>query len=414
MFKKKKPYFMDKIAPLFEKGGKYERFYPIFEMVDTILYTPDTVTSGHCHLRDGLDQKRTMITVVTAMIFPLLWGLYNIGYQVHIVVQSESELIGWRLDVMSFLNLSVVNGGTIDFMVFGALCFLPIFLVAIATGGVFEVLFSIIRRHEVTEGFLVTSFLIPLIVPPIIPLWQVAVATAFGVVVGKEIFGGVGFNILNPALTARAFLFFAYPAQISGDTVWVAVDGVSKATPLGVAALEGMEGLTQAGYNLSDAFLGFIPGSIGETSKVLILLGAAFLIFSKIGSWRVMVSVILGAVIGAFFLNLLSPYVENPMFALSPLWHLALGGLIFGAVYMATDPVTSSMTEIGKFIFGGFIGLLVIIIRVINPAYPEGVMLAILLMNVFAPMIDYFVVEKNIKKRFNNYNRSRKSHPRIN
>lgn len=396
--------FLDKMAPLFEKGGKYERLYPLFEMVDTIMYSPATVTSGRVHVRDGLDQKRMMITVVIAMLLPLLWGLYNVGYQAKLVL-TPALTTGWRFDVLDALGLSLTNGAILDLMVYGSLCFFPVFLVTIATGGLFEVIFAIIRKHDVTEGFLVTAFLIPLIMPPLVPLWQVAVATAFGVVVGKEIFGGVGFNVLNPALTARAFLFFAYPAQISGDAVWVAVDGVSKATPLGVAALGGVEGLAQAGYTIQDSFLGLIPGSMGESSKTLILVGAVVLLGSKIGSWRVMVSMIVGAMVGAFILNGLSPLVDNPMFTLSPLWHLSIGGLMFGAVYMATDPVTSAMTAKGKLIYGVLIGLMTVVIRVINPAYPEGVMLAILLMNVFAPVVDHFIVEANIKKRLNGYNR---------
>lgn len=401
---KNKKNLLDKLAPHFEKGGKYEKFYPIFEMIDTIMFTPASVTKGRCHIRDGLDQKRMMITVVVAMILPLLWGLYNVGYQANLLA-SSSSMEGWRFQTLSFFGLSISDGSVVDFMVYGALCFFPIFLVTLAVGGFCEVVFAIIRKHDITEGFLVTAFLIPLIMPPLVPLWQLALATAFGVVIGKEIFGGVGFNFLNPALTARAFLFFAYPSEMSGDMVWVAVDGVSKATPLGVIAYGGMDALFDAGYTLKDSFFGLIPGAIGESSKLFILIGGIILVMTKIGSARVMFTVILGSVLTALLLNSFSGFVDNPMFSVSPIWHLALGGLLFGAVYMATDPVSSAMTKTGKTIYGLLIGFFIILIRVVNPAYPEGVMLAILLMNVFAPVIDYYVVESNIKKRSRNYDR---------
>lgn len=396
-----------KLAPSFKKGGRLEFFYPIFEMIDTIAFTPATVTSGSCHVRDGIDQKRIMITVVIALVFPMIFGIYNIGFQATTIIEGLGlNLEGWRIDIMQTLGLALTKSSIISNFVYGLLYFLPIFLVVITVGGICEVIFALIRRHEVAEAFLVTSFLITLTMPPNVPLWQVAIATAFGVVIGKEIFGGVGFNLLNPALTARAFLFFAYPASMSGDAVWVAVDGVTMATPLGVAALNGVTGdggLVQAGFTLRDAFLGFIPGSIGETSTFACILGFSILYITGIGSWRIMLSVLLGMVATVLFFNLVQPYVDNPMFELSPFWHLSLGGYAFGLVYMATDPVSASMTFRGQFFYGLFIGILVSLIRVVNPAYPEGMMLAILFMNVFAPLIDHVVVQGNIKKRLMRY-----------
>lgn len=405
-----KDFLEKKVEPHFKKGGRFEFFYPLFEMIDTIAFTPATVTKGSCHIRDGIDQKRIMITVVVALIFPLLFGVYNVGFQATSIIESRGlSLEGWRIDVIETLGLALVSSSLISNFVYGLLYFLPIFLVVIAVGGICEVLFALIRRHEIAEAFLVTSFLIALTMPPNVPLWQVAIATAFGVVIGKEIFGGVGFNLLNPALTARAFLFFAYPASMSGDAVWVAVDGVTMATPLGVAALNGLTGdggLTQAGYNLTDSFLGFIPGSIGEVSTFACILGFSVLYITGIGSWRIMLSVLLGMIATVLLFNLVQPYTDNPMFELSPLWHLSLGGFAFGLVYMATDPVSASMTSRGQFFYGALIGVLVSLIRVVNPAYPEGMMLAILFMNVFAPLVDHMVVQDNIKRRLMRYGRN--------
>jgi Na+-transporting NADH:ubiquinone oxidoreductase subunit B len=292
------------------------------------------------------------------------------------------------------LGLTFDSTSILSNMVLGALYFFPVYLVTVAVGGFWEVLFAVIRKHEINEGFFVTSMLFPLILPPDIPYWQVAVGISFGVVIGKEVFGGVGMNILNPALTGRAFLFFAYPAQISGDKVWVAVDGMSQATPLAQLADTSMH-LT---YSWWDSFIGLIPGSMGETSTLAILIGAFILIVTKIGSWRIMASILLGMTLMSLTFNLIGSST-NPMFAVTPIWHLVLGGFAFGTVFMATDPVSAALTEKGKFYYGLFIGILVVLVRVVNPAFPEGMMLAILLMNVFSPIIDRFVIKGNIKRR---------------
>ncbi len=402
--KKVREFIDKKIEPHFVKGGKFQLFYPIYEMFDTIGFTPGTTTKGRVHVRDKLDQKRMMITVVLAMLAPLLVGVYNVGYQANSVISASSLSVeGWRETIMLALGLGFDPSLFMNNFVYGLLFFVPILLVTLATGGFWEVLFAVVRKHEVTEGFLVTGFLIPLVMPPNIPLWQVAIGTTFGVVVAKEIFGGVGFNILNPALSARAFLFFAYPAEISGDAVWVAVDGVSKATPLSAAFVGGVDNIAAEGYTFLDAFLGFIPGSIGETSTLAILLGAFILLITQIGSWRIMSSVVLGMVLTVLLFNGLSGVSDNPMFTLNPLWHFVVGGFAFGLVYMATDPVSATATEKGKFIYGFLIGVMVVLIRNVNPAYPEGMMLAILFLNVFAPLIDHYVLEANINRRKKGY-----------
>ncbi len=402
--KKVREFIDKKVEPLFVKDGKLKFFYPVYEMFDTIGFTPGTTTSGKCHVRDKLDQKRMMITVVIAMIFPMIFGIYNIGYQANTIIQNSAlDVEGWRATILGLLNIGFDPQDVIGNFFYGILYFVPIAAVVFTVGGFCEVLFALLRRHEVTEGFLVSGFLITLTMPATIPLWQVAIGTAFGVIVAKEIFGGVGFNILNPALSARAFLFFAYPAQISGDSVWVAVDGVSKATALSVASAGGVEGLQESGYTILNAFLGFIPGSIGETSTLAILLGAGLLLTTKIGSWRIMLSLLIGMVVTVLFFNLIQGFSDNPMFTLSPLWHLTIGGFSFGLVYMATDPVTATATNKGKFFYGFLIGVLVVLIRNVNPAYPEGIMLAILFMNVFAPLIDHYVLEANINRRKTGY-----------
>ncbi|MBN2365493.1 MAG: NADH:ubiquinone reductase (Na(+)-transporting) subunit B, partial [Calditrichaeota bacterium] len=307
---------------------------------------------------------------------------------------GESTAEGWRGAVLTTLGLGFNPGNILDSMVHGALYFFPVYIVTIAAGGLWEVIFAIVRKHEIQEGFLVTSLLFPLILPPDIPWWQVAIGISFGVVIGKEVFGGVGMNILNPALTARAFLFFAYPAQISGDRVWVAVDGFSRATPLAELA----DPLMELSVSWWDAFVGLIPGSMGETSALACILGAIFLIFTGVGSWRIMLSVLVGMVATALLLNLIGSN-SNPMFQVSPVWHFVLGGFAFGTVYMATDPVSAAMTDPGRYIYGLLIGVLVVLIRVVNPAFPEGMMLAILFMNVFAPIIDRIFINANIKRR---------------
>jgi len=388
--------FLDKQHKHFSKGGKLERLYPVYEMVDTILYSPGLTTKGKTHVRDGLDLKRMMIVVVVALIPATLFALYNTGYQANLAMQSlNQQLPGtWQGDVANWLGFSFDPSSLFGNIILGALYFLPVYIVTLAFGGFWEVLFATIRRHEVTEGFLVTSLLFPLILPPSIPLWQVAVGISFGVVIGKEVFGGVGMNVLNPALTARAFLFFAYPAQISGDKVWVAVDGLSRATPLAEMADSSM----QLSTTFTDAFFGMIPGSMGETSALACLIGAVVLIITKVGSWRIMLSVVVGATLTALMFNAIGSST-NPMFNVSPVWHFVTGGFAFGTVFMATDPVSAAMTEKGKYVYGFLIGLLVVIVRVVNPAFPEGMMLAILFGNVFAPIIDKIFLNANIKRR---------------
>ncbi|MCP4214415.1 MAG: NADH:ubiquinone reductase (Na(+)-transporting) subunit B [bacterium] len=388
--------FLDKQEKHFEKGGKLQTFYPLFEAVDTLLYTPGSVTKGASHIRDAIDYKRMMITVVYALIPAVLIGLYNTGYQANLVLTKLGEAApeGWRITLLGALGVGTDPACILACVIHGLLYFLPIYIVTLAVGGIWEVVFACVRKHEVYEGFLVTSLLFPLILPPSIPLWQVAVGVSFGVVIGKEVFGGVGMNIFNPALVGRAFLFFAYPAQISGDAVWVAVDGVSKATPLAQLADKSME-MTSTWM---DAFLGFIPGSIGETSTLACLFGAVVLIATGIGSWRIMLS-ILGGMTGLTLLLNAVGSTSNPLFGVTPQWHIVLGGFAFGAVFMATDPVSAAFTNKGKYYYGALIGILVVLVRVINPAFPEGMMLAILFGNLFAPVVDRIVINKNIKRR---------------
>jgi Na+-transporting NADH:ubiquinone oxidoreductase subunit B len=393
-------HFIESKKPLFEKGGKLEKFYPAYEALDTFLFTPDSVTKSTAHVRDALDLKRTMIIVVGAMIPCILMALYNTGYQAHLTLATgKFQAVGWRHDIFTSLGLAHDPSNILANMIYGALFFLPVWLVCNITGGIIEVTFATIRKHEVNEGFLVTGWLIPLIVPPTIPLWQVAIGTAFGVVFGKEVFGGTGKNIFNPALMARAFLFFAYPAQISGDGPWVAVDGYSGATALSQVATNGLEGFSMPWI---DAFLGLQAGSMGETSELAILLGAVVLISTGIGSWRIMLGSLVGLVAMTLLLNSVGSET-NHMMNVPVYWHLVLGSFGFATVFMATDPVSASMTNLGKYIYGFFIGVLGILIRVLNPAYPEGWMLAILFMNAFSPTIDYFVMKANIKRRISRH-----------
>ncbi len=388
--------FFDKQAKNFEKGGKFEKLYPLYEAMDTFFFTSGEVTEKPTHVRDALDLKRMMLTVVIALIPAVIMALFNTGYQTNLGIShiANYEANGWQQQLLQMLGLQFDPGSTLSNIILGALYFFPIYLVTVAVGGFWEVLFAVIRKHEINEGFFVTSLLFPLILPPDIPYWQVAVGISFGVVIGKEVFGGVGMNILNPALVARAFLFFAYPAQISGDKVWVPVDGLSQATPLAQLADTSMHLAT----SWWDAFIGIIPGSMGETSTLAILIGAIILLVTKIGSWRIMLSVVVGMVLMAFTFNWIGSDT-NPMFAVTPAWHFVLGGFAFGTVFMATDPVTSALTTTGKYFYGFFIGVLVVMVRVVNPAFPEGMMLSILFMNVFAPIIDNFVIKANIKRR---------------
>ena len=395
--------FLDKQARPFEPGGKLHRFYAIWEMQDTILYTPGSVTKGAIHVRDALDLKRMMVTVAIALMPAMAMAFYNTGLQANLAVAAGAlPLDSWQTALYRMLGFDFVPGFLAN-VVLGGLYFVPVLLTTLLAGGLIEVTFAVVRRHEINEGFLVTGLLIPLSLPPTIPLWQVALGTVFGCLVGKEIFGGTGMNVLNPALTARAFLFFAYPAQISGDKVWVAAnmtDGMSGATALGAAAVDSAS-LTANGLGSGpwwDAFFGFIPGSMGETSTLALLLGAVLLVVTGIGSYRTMLGVALGSLGLSLLLNTVGSET-NPMFAVPFHWHVVLGGWALGAIFMATDPVSSAYTDRGKWAYGILIGVLVILVRVINPAYPEGMMLAILFMNMFAPLLDHFVVQGNIKRR---------------
>ena len=388
--------FLDSKEHLFHKGGKLEKMYPVYEMIDTFVYSPADVTSGQTHVRDGIDLKRTMINVAMALIPVVLWALYNTGYQANAALASSGlEATGWRAQIMALLGLAHDPASIASNMMYGFLWFFPVYLVTQIAGGAVELLFSVVRKHEINEGFLVTGILYPLILPPTIPLWQVAIGIIFGVLIGKEVFGGTGRNIFNPALTSRAFLFFAYPAQISGDAVWTAVDGFTGATALAQAAAGGYESIT---YTWNQAFFGMIPGSMGETSTLMCLIGAVYLIGTGIGNWKIMLSMVLGMAATATLFNVVGSET-NMMFAMPWYWHFVLGGFAFACVFMATDPVSASMTDTGKWIYGFMIGFMGILVRVVNPAFPEGWMLAILFMNGMAPLIDYFVINSNIKRR---------------
>ncbi|MCG8321333.1 MAG: NADH:ubiquinone reductase (Na(+)-transporting) subunit B [Cytophagales bacterium] len=386
--------FFDKQKPHFEKGGKWEKFYYIFEAHETLLFTPKSTTNATgTQIKDAIDMKRMMMTVLISMIPCLIFGIFNVGYQ-HFIAQGQE---------VSFLSL--------DTLVIGAIKVLPVVVVSYATGLSIEFIFATIRRHPVNEGFLVTGMLIPLVMPPTVPLWQVALATAFAVVIGKEAFGGTGMNILNVALTARAFLYFAYPTDMSGD-VWTyvgdtqLVDGYSGATALAIAAeastaespvVAALGNSWYSGlFDFGNLIWGQIPGSIGETSVIMSLIGGAILILTGVGSWKIIVSVFGGAYAMGLLFNVIG---ANTYMLMPAEYHLVIGGLAFGAVFMATDPVTATQTETGKWIYGFLIGVITVIIRVVNPAYPEGIMMAILLMNVFAPLIDYYIVQANKKRR---------------
>ncbi len=388
--------FLDKQEEKF-KEGKLKKYYPLFEALDTFLYSTNETAKSPSFVRDAIDLKRTMITVFFALLPAVFMAFYNTGYQA-LLASGGTNPGTWQANVLAWLGLPFDPNNFWSDFILGAIHFLPIYLVTLAAGGFWETLFAIVRGHEINEGFLVTSLLFPMIVPPTMPLWEVAVGISFGVVFGKEVFGGVGMNVLNPALTGRAFLFFAYPAAISGDKVWVAVDGLSKATPLAKFAESGMQGLQQASVSWSDAFWGFIPGSMGETSTFAILIGAVILIVTGIASWRIMLSIVVGMVAMSLTFNLIGSDT-NPMFAMSPAWHFVLGGFALGTVFMATDPVTAAVTKQGQVIYGLLIGVLVVLVRVVNPAFPEGMMLAILFGNVFAPIIDKIFINANIKRR---------------
>ena len=371
---------LDKMRPNFEEGGKFYAFHSLFDAMDTFFLTPEATTTSGCHIRDAVDNKRTMFTVVIALIPALLFGMYNIGYQHYL---SEGVIAAGDYCANFWGNFG-----------YGLLKLLPMILVSYIVGLGIECIFAQVRKHEVSEGYFVTGMLIPLICPPDVPLWQLALAVAFAVIIGKEVFGGTGYNFLNPALVARAFLFFSYPIQMSGDTVWIAAQGdaISGATPLG----EMIAGAAQPSASVLDMIIGFMPGSVGETSVIAILIGALILLVTGVASWRVMLSVFVGGAAMGLIFNAVgaNEYMSMPFY-----YHFLMGGFMFGAVFMATDPVTAAHTNTGKYIYGFLIGVMAVLIRVVNPAYPEGMMLAILLLNVCAPLIDYYVVDANIRKR---------------
>jgi len=424
--------FLDKFEHHFKPGGKLEKLYPLYEANDTFLYTPGEVAKGGTHVRDAIDLKRMMSIVIVALLPCIFMAFYNTGFQAEKILAADSSFVpsdeglfaslwsgSWRYGVLSFLGIDFTAdrgsflslGSIVPCFVHGALYFLPAYIVTMIVGGSCELIFSVIRKHEINEGFLVTGMLFPLTLPPTIPLWQVAIGIAFGVVVGKEIFGGTGRNFLNPALTARAFLYFAYPAKISGDAVWTAVDGYSGATILGAVANAKAGAIGQISTEMSaasvtgagfwDYFIGNVHGSMGATSALACLIGAAILIITRIGSWRIMAGLTIGMTLFSSFLWLLP--VDEPVWNILPWWHLVIGGFAFGTVFMATDPVSASMTRQGKWVYGFLIGFVTVLVRSVNPAFPEGIMLAILFANVFAPLIDYFVVQANIKRRIARY-----------
>lgn len=392
--------FFERIEPSFVKGGKYEKYFPLYEMVESFIYTPNTVTTAAPHARSFIDMKRIMTYVVIATIPCILMGLWNTGLQANsaIAMMGEGSATGWRAGLLGGLGIGFNPANPIANFLHGLLYFLPIYITTLVVGGFFEVLFATIRKHEVNEGFLVTSMLYTLILPASAPLWMVGLGIAFGVVLGKEVFGGTGKNFLNPALTGRAFLYFAYPAAMSGDSVWTPVDGFSGATSLAISASDGYQTLAANGITWWNAFFGTIQGSLGETSTLACLIGLVFLLATRIANWRLIVGCMGGMIAFSTLLNLIGSDT-NPMFAMPWYWHLVIGGYAFGLVFMVTEPVSASHTNMGRYIYGALIGFMVVMIRVINPAFPEGMMLAILFANIFAPLIDYFVIRANIARR---------------
>ncbi len=392
---------LDRIAPHVAPGARHEKWYALYEAVDTFFYRPASVTRTTAHVRDGIDLKRIMIMTWACTLPALFFGMWNIGFQANQTLAAQPALLsaqdGWRLSLIG-LMAGFDPSSAWDNLIHGAAWFLPVYAVTFIVGGFWEVLFATIRRHEVNEGFFVTSVLFALTLPPDTPLWQVALGISFGVVIAKEVFGGTGKNFLNPALAGRAFLYFAYPAQMSGDAVWTAVDGFTGATMLSLGAAGGIEAVTGAGIDWMRAFLGTVHGSIGETSTLAILIGGAVLLVMKIASWRIVSGVMLGMVATSLLFNAIGSDT-NPMFAVPWHWHLVMGGFAFGMMFMATDPVSASMTNTGKWIFGAVVGIMTVLVRVVNPAFPEGIMLAILFGNLCAPLIDHFVVTANIKRR---------------
>lgn len=392
---------LEKVEPDFEPGGKYEKFYALYEAAATIFYTPGKVNSANTHVKDSIDLKRIMIMVWMATFPAMFYGMYNVGLQASYAIEAGGALYdGWQAGLFSALGGTLTaDSGILSMLFYGACFFIPIYATTFVVGGFWEVLFASVRKHEVNEGFFVTSVLFALTLPATIPLWQVALGITFGVVIAKEIFGGTGRNFLNPALSGRAFLYFAYPAQISGDQPWIAAelaDGYSGATWLSNAA-NGQMDFSDMGLWMN-SFLGNIPGSVGEVSSLMILLGGLFIIYLGIASWRIVLGVALGVTFFSTLLNFFAPDATS-IYAMPFYWHFVIGGLAFGMFFMATDPVSASFTNQGKWFYGFFIGFMTVLVRVINPAFPEGIMLAILFANLWAPLFDYFVAQSNIKRR---------------
>ena len=391
----------DKSKPLFEGKGRFARFFPLFDVFENLFYSSERKTSGLTHVRDGSDIQRVMVVVWLATFPTMFFGMYNIGYQALAALEAinlagAEHIKDWHWPLVQLFS-GLDPNGILDCIAYGAIYFIPIYLVTFFVGIAWEMVFAVVRQHEISEGAFVTTVLFALSCPPDAPLWQVALGISVGLVIGKEIFGGTGKNFLNPALTGRAFLYFAYPASWSGDMSWVAVDGYTAATMLGISAQDGYANMPDA-FTWSNAFFGLVPGSIGETSTVAILVGLAILLFTKIASYRIVGGVILGTIVTSYLFNLIGSDT-NPMFQMPFWWHMVMGGYAFGLVFMATEPVSGSHTNTGRWIYGFVIGFMVIMIRVLNPAYPEGMMLAILFGNLLSPLIDHFVVSRNISYR---------------
>ena len=391
----------DKSKPLFEGKGRFARFFPLFDVFENLFYSSERKTSGLTHVRDGSDIQRVMVVVWLATFPTMFFGMYNIGYQALAALEAinlagAEHIKDWHWPLVQLFS-GLDPNSVLDCIAYGAIYFIPIYLVTFFVGIAWEMVFAVVRQHEISEGAFVTTVLFALSCPPDAPLWQVALGISVGLVIGKEIFGGTGKNFLNPALTGRAFLYFAYPASWSGDMSWVAVDGYTAATMLGISAQDGYANMP-ADFTWSNAFFGLVPGSIGETSTVAILVGLAILLFTKIASYRIVGGVILGTVVTSYLFNLIGSDT-NPMFQMPFWWHMVMGGYAFGLVFMATEPVSGSHTNTGRWIYGFVIGFMVIMIRVLNPAYPEGMMLAILFGNLLSPLIDHFVVSRNISYR---------------
>jgi len=391
----------DKSKPLFEGKGRFARFFPLFDVFENLFYSSERKTSGLTHVRDGSDIQRIMVVVWLATFPTMFFGMYNIGYQALAALEAinlagAEHIKDWHWPLVQLFS-GLDPNSILDCIAYGAIYFIPIYLVTFFVGIAWEMVFAVVRQHEISEGAFVTTVLFALSCPPDAPLWQVALGISVGLVIGKEIFGGTGKNFLNPALTGRAFLYFAYPASWSGDMSWVAVDGYTAATMLGISAQDGYANMPDA-FTWSNAFFGLVPGSIGETSTVAILVGLAILLFTKIASYRIVGGVILGTIVTSYLFNLIGSDT-NPMFQMPFWWHMVMGGYAFGLVFMATEPVSGSHTNTGRWIYGFVIGFMVIMIRVLNPAYPEGMMLAILFGNLLSPLIDHFVVSRNISYR---------------